>query len=105
MIDWERDELDQNPHWRTVLHAYEPRQNLPPGAEGWIERVQNVDDIEDAALPRIHGQLIALGLLRFQVAGRETGVCYQLSTLGQRLLLGGRDGHDARAGTSEPDEE
>ena len=88
MIDFERNELNDNPQWRRVLEAYHARQQPQANEDGWIPRVRLVDGLSPDHLPRIHGKLIALGLLKFQLTGRESGMCYQLSTLGRDVLAG-----------------
>jgi hypothetical protein len=87
MIDFERDELPDDPHWRKVLESYQAYQ--PAGKDdAWVPRLCSVEGISPDQLPRIHGKLIALGLLKFQLAGRESGICYQLSTLARHVLAG-----------------
>jgi hypothetical protein len=101
MIDFERDELHDNPQWRRVLAAYQAQKQAAPEDEGWIARVRTVEGICPDHLPQIHGKLIALGLLKFQLAGRETGICYQLSTLGRHVLAGTVAAHEELAGHDE----
>lgn len=86
----EIDQLRQNPEWVAVLAAYRAEQTvqkkLNPEHEGWVSRAKQVRDVENAHLSRIHGKLIAMGLLKFQLAGRTEGVVYQLSTAGRNAL-------------------
>ncbi len=90
MIDFELELLNQNEDWRLVLEAYHTQ--LIEAAEqeaehdGWAVRLVDVDGIKAEHMPRIHGKLIALGLLKFQLSGRTSGVRYQLSYEGKRTL-------------------
>lgn len=52
----------------------------------WVSRIVQLDGIESRELSRIHGQLIAWGLLQFQLAGRTSGMQYQLTRLAKHLL-------------------
>lgn len=93
MHDFERDQLQHCPEWRTVLDAYAAAQELARSADaefdGWVPRVTGIDGIADADLPRLHGKLIAIGLLKFELSSRGSGMVYQLSQLGRRALDGG----------------
>ena len=90
MIEFELELLHQNQNWRRVLEAYRTHQQrvkqTTPEMDGWLERVVRVDGVPDEQLPRVHGKLIALGLLKFQLAGRTSGVRYQLSPEGWQAL-------------------
>lgn len=86
MIDFEREQLRQNRQWRRVLEAYRHAGAEQKDADGWLKRLESVDGVAEEQLPRIHGRLIALGLLKFSLAGRQSGICYQLSSSAQRLL-------------------
>lgn len=95
--------LAQNPDWSLVLAAYaEAEQSLPPaarrpepGAETeespgddarWVPRLHDVQGIDDSRLPRVHGRLIAEGLLRFNLLGRTAGIGYRLTPAGRQAL-------------------
>ena len=54
----------------------------------WLPRLEALDDIEIQELSAIHGQLIALGFLKFRVESRTTGLQYQLSPLARHALTG-----------------
>lgn len=73
-----------------VLQAYRHRmQELRAEQaefDGWIPRLRRIDGIEPDDLPRAHGKLIALGLLKFQLADRFAGMQYQLSLSGRQIL-------------------
>ena len=90
--DFELDQLRRHPEWRTALKVYhdlqtESRERLPE-FDGWIPRVTEVAAIESAKLPAIHGKLIAFGFLKFDLAGRDAGMRYQLTLQGKQALLG-----------------
>ena len=94
MNNIDQDLLSQNPEWRLVLEAYLPGETAEKSPDGekdgekddWLTRIDEVDGVKRECLPRIHGKLIALGLLKFVLEGRTAGVRYQLSTLGKRTL-------------------
>jgi len=90
MIDFELAELTKHDDWRTLLNAYAAihasTQRQEPEFDGWLPRLRSVHGLEADNLPRIHGGLIALGLLKFQLDGRGKGVRYQLSS-GSRQIL------------------
>ncbi len=90
MLDFEIEELNQATDWRDVLAAYQSAHDTAKSSneefDGWLPRIMNVAGLEDEDLPRIHGKLIALGFLKFQLAGRGTGVVYQISPAGREAL-------------------
>lgn len=55
-------------------------------AIGWIPRLRAVDGISEGRLGPLHGKLIALGLLKFQLTGRTSGILYRLSPEGRAEL-------------------
>ncbi len=64
-------------------HEDSPRQRK---AARWIPRIQQVADVEAAELSRIHGRLIAFGLLKCELGERSAGVQYQLTNAGKQVL-------------------
>jgi hypothetical protein len=54
--------------------------------EQWVPRLTDVEAVPREALPALHGKLIALGLLRFELFGRAHGMRYRLSPEGRSLL-------------------
>jgi len=97
MLDYVAEELSASPGWRHVLEAYASLTTAPavkaaasdtPEASegaGWASRLRRLDGIEPEQLSSLHGRLIALGLLSFEVSGKA-GMQYQLSPLGYRTL-------------------
>lgn len=83
--------LSDHPVSRALLTAYAERQDSsPPGT--WLDRIADptefgVEACEGEELSRLHGKLIALGLLDFEVSTKGTGVRYQVSTLGRTSLM------------------
>jgi len=58
--------------------------NESDNAEAWIPRLSSVEGIESAALSQLHGGLIALGLLKYELFGRTIGMRYRLTPEGRR---------------------
>lgn len=58
---------------------------------GWIPRLRELPGIAAERLSPLHGQLIAHGLLRFNLLGRTAGVGYRLTPEGRDVLA--RVGH------------
>jgi hypothetical protein len=83
-------ELRAHESWQRVLAAYDIEQAVlrttDPKHGGWVPRLRRIDGVPDDELPAIHGRLIAFGLLKFQLAGRNDGVQYQVSTAGREAL-------------------
>jgi len=90
--DFELEQLRRHPEWRTALAVYHDLQvqarERSPEFDGWIPRVTEVETIDAAALPSIHGKLIAFGFLKFDLSGRDAGMRYQLTPQGKQALLG-----------------
>ena len=90
MIETELEALRKNEQWQLVLEAYQDQheqiKQRDAESDGWLSRVTAVEGVKDKRLPRIHGKLIALDLLTFQLVGRPAGVRYQLTSLGKQLL-------------------
>ncbi|MFQ5734198.1 MAG: hypothetical protein ACE5KM_19855 [Planctomycetaceae bacterium] len=90
MSPYDLSELRANDGWQRVLAAYvaeqRVRRTVEPDHSGWVARINTVEGVEQPHLPRIHGRLIAYGLLKFQLAGRNEGVLYQVSAFGKDAL-------------------
>lgn len=72
-------------------------------AVGWIPRLAMVEQVSPERLPPVHGKLIALGLLRFQLLDRSGGMVYRLSPEG-RCALAAATGQDVAPLTKSADE-
>lgn len=57
---------------------------------GWIPRLRDLPGIAADRLAPLHGQLIAHGLLRFNLLGRTAGVGYRVTPEGRSLLASGQ---------------
>ncbi len=113
MISEPTELLADNPDWIRVLAAYveaeqqlaetiEQQQQQPaasgeaddddeqesPRSKKWLPRLREVEHIAPSQLPAIHGKLIAHGLLKFDLQGRNDGVVYRL-TPQSRAAVGG----------------
>jgi hypothetical protein len=75
-----------------VLAAYSAAQPVvatdvaDDQAVGWIPRLAIVEQVSPERLAPVHGKLIALGLLRFQLLDRTGGMVYRLSPEGRSAL-------------------
>ncbi len=90
MIDFEQEEWNGNPGLRRLLETYEQQHDLAKRQradfDGWLPRIGALEGIADSELPRLHGTLIALGYLRFQLHDRRTGMQYQLDSSAMTAL-------------------
>jgi hypothetical protein len=77
---------------KCVLAAYNSAQPIVAAgdaddeAAGWIPRLAAVEQVSPERLAAVHGKLIALGLLRFQLLDRTGGMMYRLSPEGRFAL-------------------
>lgn len=90
MHDFELEQLRRSPALRSTLKTYwelqtKARQSLPE-FDGWVPRVSEVPKVDPAHLSSVHGRLIALGFLKFDLTNREVGMRYQLSPLGRQAI-------------------
>jgi hypothetical protein len=85
MIDHEIELFDAHPEWRPLLAAYQDQ--IQAGKLAWSPRITHVDGTPDNQLSLIHGKLIALGMLKFEISSRADGVQYQLTPIGRQALL------------------
>ncbi len=73
-----------------VLHAYSNRSLAAKAAnddhDGWLQRMEPNDHLDGERLTQIHGELIALGMLKFELTNRETGLRYRVSERGKSTL-------------------
>lgn len=89
MTNHELELCDANPEWGLVLQAYFAAQQTVE--KGWVPRLGMVADVPTERLSAIHGKLIALGMLRFELAGRTEGVLYQVTPLGRQAITPAAD--------------
>ena len=73
-----------------LLQAYSLRATALKAAleqyDGWVERIDDLEELDSEVLTQLHGQLIALGHLKFEISGRNVGLRYQLSPRGKQAL-------------------
>jgi len=75
---------------RKVLTAYcdaiDAKRHASPDFSGWTARLRTIPGVKSEELSRLHGRLIAYGLLRFQLEGGTSGMTYQVSGPGRQLV-------------------
>lgn len=85
MTSHELELFDANPEWRPLLDAYQ--QKIVSEKLEWSPRITTVAELAAEQMSVIHGKLIALGMLKFEISSRADGVHYQITTLGRQALL------------------
>lgn len=85
MTSQELELFDAHPEWRPLLAAYDERHVA--GKMEWSPRIAVVEGLAPQLLSAIHGKLIALGMLKFEIGSRADGVHYQVTGLGRQALL------------------
>ena len=85
MTNQELELFDSNPQWRPLLDAY--HQRIVAEKLEWSPRIVAVEGLEAEQLSVIHGKLIALGMLKFEIGSRADGVQYQVTSFGRQALL------------------
>lgn len=85
MVPPDLELLDANPEWGLLLAAY--HQKISSESLEWSPRLAEVPGLPAEQLSSIHGKLIALGLLKFEIGSRALGVHYQLTPLGRQGLI------------------
>ncbi|MSR57951.1 MAG: hypothetical protein EXS05_09785 [Planctomycetaceae bacterium] len=84
MTSPELELFDANPQWRLLLAAYRERHSVKKTE--WCPRIATVDGVESGQLSTIHGRLMALGMLKFEIGSRTEGVHYQVTPFGRQAL-------------------
>ncbi|MGQ0633306.1 MAG: hypothetical protein ACT4QC_01745 [Planctomycetaceae bacterium] len=84
MIHPDIELFDAHPEWRPLLAAY---QNQQANSSEWSRRILELEGVLPERIATTHGKLIALGLLKFEIASRADGVQYQVTPLGRQALL------------------
>ena len=85
MTSHELELFDANPSWGLLLAAYQ--QKIASDGLEWSARVTEVEGIAPDQLSAIHGKLIAMGMLKFEIGSRAAGIQYQITTLARQALL------------------
>ncbi|QDU80808.1 hypothetical protein Pla110_25430 [Polystyrenella longa] len=86
MIATELESLQDNPDWVRVLNAYLQAEKDLPEEKSAVIRLLEVDEIDAKHLSSIHGNLIALDMIRFELPDRQSGLHYKVTTLGKQSL-------------------
>lgn len=86
MIANEFETLQEHPEWVTVLEAYRHSQENLPEEQTLVARFVEVAEVPTEELSLIHGQLIALDLIEFDIPDRHSGLMYKLTSLGKQML-------------------
>ena len=88
MDEFDLEKLRHNPKWVAVLDCYQEiclrSRERSSDFDGWVPRIHEFPDTPTEELPGIHGKLIAHGFLKFDLAGRDGGIRYQLTPLGKQ---------------------
>jgi hypothetical protein len=85
MTNQELELFDAHPEWRPLLDAYQ--QMIVGGKLEWCPRMTSVEGLAAEQISAIHGKLIALGMLKFEIGSRADGVQYQVTPFGRQALL------------------
>ncbi|MEZ5941276.1 MAG: hypothetical protein R3C18_07790 [Planctomycetaceae bacterium] len=104
MLSCEYELLEEVPNWRAVLSTYidlleedtsQPLEETDGGETDeptvsrgprYIPRLHQVDGVTSEELSPIHGRLIALGWLQFQVESKDVGLTYRVTAEGRKAL-------------------
>lgn len=83
--------LLEQPVWQQVLDIYceliaQAGQERGEDEQGtrWAQRIAELSDVDKQELSVIHGQLIALGWLTFQLEDRNSGLMYRITADGKK---------------------
>ena len=85
MTNHELELFDASPDWRILLAAY--HRKITAESLEWSPRITLVEGLAAEQVSVIHGKLIALGMLKFEIGNRADGVHYQITALGRQALL------------------
>jgi hypothetical protein len=90
MIDFEHIDWSRNSELRRLLETYcslhEAARQRQAEFDGWLPRIRSLEGIADSDLPMLHGKLIALGFLKFQLVNRTAGMHYHVDPSGREAL-------------------
>ncbi len=112
MQDFEAHCLENREDWVRLLGAYAQAEEIarlsetatskvtaPPAVSaalgsdaeaeesstGWVVRIASIEGVETARMSTLHGRVIALGYLKFQLIDRQVGLRYRLTPSGKLL--------------------
>jgi hypothetical protein len=84
-LDWRQD-ASVRKLLETYVTLHDAARKQQPEFDGWLPRVKSLEGIEGADLPALHGKLIALGFLKFQLVNRTSGMHYHVDASGRQAL-------------------
>ncbi|TWT52298.1 hypothetical protein KOR42_29840 [Thalassoglobus neptunius] len=86
--------LAERPDWQAVLKLYfdlldevKIERDSEESGPRWARRIPQIENIAPEVLTEIHGQLIAMDLLTFQLEDKDDGLMYRITREGRRALL------------------
>jgi hypothetical protein len=53
---------------------------------GWVSRIAQLEGVDPARMSTLHGRVIALGYLKFQLIDRQIGLRYRLTPAGKQVV-------------------
>ena len=80
--DYHDDEFEGSLESGDSQSAESPKRK----AAKWLPRITAIDGIDHQELSKIHGQFIAYGLLKCDLADRSSGMVYQLTSTAKQVL-------------------
>ncbi len=90
LTDTESDVLRAYAVAEQELSAARPQRSegdeAVPQPKTWVTRLKEIEGVPSDQLTVIHGRLIALGLLHFQLPGRDEGVVYRVTSDGRKAI-------------------
>lgn len=53
---------------------------------GWVSRIAQLEGVDPSRMSTLHGRVIALGYLKFQLIDRQIGLRYRLTPAGKQVV-------------------
>lgn len=53
---------------------------------GWVSRIGQLEGVDPSQMSTLHGRVIALGYLKFQLIDRQVGLRYRLTPAGKQVV-------------------
>lgn len=53
---------------------------------GWVSRIAQLEGVDPTRMSTLHGRVIALGYLKFQLIDRQIGLRYRLTPAGKQVV-------------------
>lgn len=66
--------------------AKEKDGDAEDSSTGWVSRIAQLDGVEPSRMSTLHGRVIALGYLKFQLIDRQIGLRYRLTPAGKQVV-------------------